>query len=589
VLINEVVSSVNIFLATAAATTCPNADQNGDGQVLINEVVGAVNSFLDAATCPMVAGGKPTPTGPPAATNTPTRTSTLPPTPTASPTATQGAAVCGDGVVQAAAGEECDLGGTCTGGTNAGIHCTAESDCIGEGVCLEGVKIGWVCSNDTDCPGSTCIHCKTFGGKGCSANCTNETDIKYNLVPGETTKLCLGGKNDSQPCVVAADCPVGVCATQVKPGTTGSFVHDGFVQLALPLKGFQTSTMGKLRGGRITAVIKAVNSSLDRVQVAALACACVRSVAAKSCGGTLFEKDGTGSIGCSPDYTPGDSVCAPPKKPCSFIHGEGNATSGVIGCSPAGLAGINLDATQESNGQVTYRFCASGTNIGAQCTVPDNCQPGALCSGGANTGKPCTTAANCPGGACGCALVPPPTPPAGAGPAYITLHDAGGPGSAILLNSSAIATVTGNCSCTGGCLTNPITSPLYGADHEFCKFNGIDDDPQSARGQPSTLPQVTGKATGIITNTKQSTQTHFCDKERTKTCTKDADCGANGPCTFEIGPYSYTGLPYDCSRLTAPTPSTQGGTVAGAFTQLNQTATGDIVVRNVFVAGAPRP
>src|SRR5262249_21583183 len=153
------------------------------------------------------------------------------------------------------------------------------SDCVGDGICLEGVKIGWVCSNDLECPGSKCIHCKTFGGNGCAANCTDETNIKYDLVTGTTTKLCLGGGNDSKPCTVAADCPNGTCILQITPGTTGSFVHDGFVQLAVPLKGFQTATVGKLRDGKITLIIKAANSSLDRVQVGAgLACACVRTV-----------------------------------------------------------------------------------------------------------------------------------------------------------------------------------------------------------------------------------------------------------------------------------------------------------------------
>src|SRR5690242_6851662 len=40
---------------------------------------------------------------------------------------------CGDGIVQSAIGEECDDGGTCVGGANAGTHCTAESDCLGNG------------------------------------------------------------------------------------------------------------------------------------------------------------------------------------------------------------------------------------------------------------------------------------------------------------------------------------------------------------------------------------------------------------------------------------------------------------------------
>ena len=39
--------------------------------------------------------------------------------------------LCGDGVVEPP--EDCDDGGICIGGSNAGTHCIAESECIGNG------------------------------------------------------------------------------------------------------------------------------------------------------------------------------------------------------------------------------------------------------------------------------------------------------------------------------------------------------------------------------------------------------------------------------------------------------------------------
>src|SRR5262245_4955903 len=66
---------------------------------------------------------------------------------------------CGDGIVDSALGEECDDGGRCRGGDAAGAACTTDSTCAG------GV-------------------CETFGGDGCAANCTTETDVRFELEPG---------------------------------------------------------------------------------------------------------------------------------------------------------------------------------------------------------------------------------------------------------------------------------------------------------------------------------------------------------------------------------------------------------------------
>lgn len=232
-----------------------------------------------------------------------------------------GSAVCGDGIVSG--DEECDDGGICTGGTNAGQPCTAESDCTGSGVCVDGAKNATGCASDADCPGGACVHCKTFGGDGCAANCTTEADVVLNFLPGR------------------------VSAGMLAPGTSGAMVY-GTISIPLPLSGQQILTVGKRRNGNIPGVIKADRVNIPRIPVSGIGCACVRAVPAKTCGGTLFEPDGvTLSAGCSDDFTAGPSVC-PPDKPCSFVHGRGNSASGIIGCS--GLTGVDVAYAQDCNG-----------------------------------------------------------------------------------------------------------------------------------------------------------------------------------------------------------------------------------------------
>jgi len=463
---------------------CTAADKNGNGIISAGELTNVISNILNFATgCPPTTPGAtntPAATHTPVPSNTPTPTFTIPPSPT--PTATTVvAAVCGDGVVEG--DEECDQGGTCIGGDNAGTACTSEAQCIGHGVCTEGPHIGAACADDSACPGGgKCIHCKTFGGNGCAANCTLETDVPFTLVPGVAQK--------SPPAILSG---------------SGAFVHDGIIQLALPLSGSQVLTVGKVRNNRLTYIVKAASLHIPQIAVSTLACACTRGVAGKSCGGTLFEEDGTTlSTGCSDAYTAGASLCNG-KKPCAFVNGPGNSASGLVGCD--GLEGVNLSFTQQST---------------------------------ASTSPP-----------------PPPTPRPGSGPAVITLSGSGGPGSTVVLNTSAIGTTTAAhvagkvCQGVAPCAA---TSD-FGADCMFC----TDDDPQSARGVANTLPQVTGTATAEIFTSGDSSQ-------------------ADG----NIGPFTVTGNPISCSMLTANPPSLTGISTAGAFTALNQPSTHDIVVTNNF-------
>jgi len=422
VTIDELITMVNIDLGTSDLSTCTAGDANADGEITIDEIIKAVGYALDV--CPTVTPG-----------------------------------VCGDGHVDT--GEDCDDGGTCIGGANAGTHCTAESQCTGDGVCVGGAHLGTACaSNDACGAGSTCVHCKPLGGDGCAANCTNETTIPYNLIPGEPDP------NDP---------------LSIKAGTSGAVVHADILTIPLAITGSQSIIVGKKGAdGTVPFVIPSASVQFPEIPVASLACACVRGVAFQTCGGTIFNEDGSLSSSCTPNFN-GQTTC-PQDKPCTFVHGPGNSATGILGCSAAGLQGTDVDLEQD---------------------------------GGGSAGTP--------------------------GPVVITLSGSGPMGSAILVNSTAIGTITGACS---------------DAAANFCMDSNTD---LASRGTPQTLPFSTGMATGAVHN-------------------------ANGNDGIDLGPFSATGSPADCSKLTQNPPSTSGFATVGAFPALAQPMLGDIVVTNQFFA-----
>ncbi len=423
---------------------------------------------------PTLAGPSMTPTVTLTPTITPTATITFTPGPatatpsvtaTATITSTPGAARCGNGAIDS--GEDCDDGGICIGGSNAGTHCTDESQCVGNGICIDGTSIGTACASDTDCPGSTCVHCRAFGGDGCASNCTQETDVPYNLVAGNANS----------------------------PATTSTArAHGSSLDLTLPLRGSEVLTIGKARDGMIPIVVKASSITLPAIKISTLACACVRGAAVQTCGGTLFEIDGSPARDC----TLNDDCAAMSKPPCTYLHGEGNAAAGVIGCN--GLSPIDFTYSQDAGG-----------------TPPP----------------------------------PAPTPPAGSGGPMIVFTGTGGPGAALILNTLKVGTAQPPAPSTNPCRAN---SPAYGPDQNFC----TDDDPESSRGTATTLPAVTGTATGVVTDRNGSPQT--------------------------LGPDSRTGTPFNCAALTSASPSASGTQLVGAFTSLNQPTLGDLVVTDGLVA-----
>lgn len=283
VTIDEIIKSINIALGNALASSCPNFQCCPDPCEAegVDCVIRAINNALGGCEPPQ----------------------------------------CGNGVTEP--NEECDDGGTCIGGMNAGTHCTADSQCTGNGVCTGGLHAGMSCAGDTQCGNGRCVRCKTFGGDGCAANCTREVDIPFPLVPGS------------------------IVANDIAPGTSGIVFHGDILTIPLPLTSGFTLAVGKDRGdGQLPMIMRAGSFRPPPIHPPTLGvCVCVRDVAAKTCGGTFLESDGSPSSDCTFD----ESRCAG-GNPCTFVHGAGNAGDGVVDCQGHVLEGIDVTSTQDSGG-----------------------------------------------------------------------------------------------------------------------------------------------------------------------------------------------------------------------------------------------
>ncbi|HVN88051.1 MAG TPA: hypothetical protein VMW17_24680 [Candidatus Binatia bacterium] len=429
-------------------------------------------------------------------------------------------AVCGDGVVDS--GEDCDDGGLCTSGDHAGEKCPAAVD--------GGVDCG---------EGATC---QPYGGDGCAANCITESDRAF---------------------VFDTTASVAEIQSQLIP-------------IPFKLNGSQVLTTSSHADadGNYAVVIRAANVHISPIAVAGLKlCACVRGVAAKTCGGSPTGRN------CVDD----PSVCQEGEGACIFVNGPGNTASGTIGCGANGVSPIDVSLTRDHN---THKDSPDPdpdcTAAGAQVEGPAAKHPGA-CNGP-------TVAAT-----------------SGTGPA----------GAALLLNSLGITTITdgGTCAnetitkiCVGGsnpgttcsstCVGGASPGKACGADSDCgappnqgvctsnasvctggdCKpakgDNGVacdDDDPNQAA--PATVPLTTGTASSTILHANNTNAT----------IAPGIKCGAAN-CAASV-----TGQAFNCTALAAdPTKGVGGAKLGSAFPALDNATLGDLVVTSALAAVADK-
>ncbi|GIW41088.1 MAG: hypothetical protein KatS3mg076_1665 [Candidatus Binatia bacterium] len=431
-------------------------------------------------------------------TRTPTRTPTLTPTetPPTGPTLTPTPTTPGAPTITATfTPTEGAVETICGDGIVSGSE-----TCDDGGLCQGGDNHGLPCNQGgpagagvDPCPGG---YCRPFGGDGCAANCTQERSAVFNLGSFANTQSQAIVRNP------AFDIPVPLAGRLVfevgeptGPDGSRSAGGDEFLPGEIPV----AQRIDKNVGGLLPVDVGP-----------GVACACVRGFAAKSCGGAFSDEDCTATCvggdaagdACASDAqcpggscVPRDDIC-PSDRPCSFIHGPTNSASGKLSCTEDGLTDIDYVSTLDSS------------------VSP---------------------------------MESPTTTEFSGGPA--------GPGSALILSSSAIGTIVGTL-----CTEEP-GNPNKGPDGIPCS----DDDPD--KGDLNTIPLTTGTGTAVVLNAN----------------------GAPGVNIF----IEVTGSPFSCPDLESFFQSVPvggegnapaGAGLAGAFPAEGPPPLNDIAVSSLFVS-----
>ena len=447
VAVDELIACVLAALRSPADSFCDACEINGEVGVEIDELVLAVSNAIRG--CPFT----------PSVTTS--RAPTVTPTPTTSPTATPVRThptppVCGDGVVEA--GEQCDDGSVCVGSPEL-VACDDPSDC------------------------TSGQSCRTTGGDGCAANCTNETLRKANLIPAQSL----------------------------------AFIQTTALQIRLQVRGRQVFRTGIARDeavtdvngdaifqpGEIPVVVKVTGEPEDDVvfepvRVSGIVCACVRQV------------------------------------PVPELFGNGVSAVGKIGCGEQGLTDIDYRLVQDHN--TNPGDANNGSSSGSVRQLPDDPEcddtfnfPSGLVSNACveGTGELCDEARF---------IHHPPDPgqPVAAcnSPRSVELFGGRQPmGSALIDNNVAIGLLADGGVCDTNQPRNPDGScryPDYGADCIPC----TDDD--ADLGVPENLGLTTGSASSAVFDANNARGSMFgrtIDRtEAGQTCTTDGQCEPGAQC-----------------------------------------------------------
>jgi 6-phosphogluconolactonase (cycloisomerase 2 family) len=273
---------------------------------------------------------------------------------------------CGDGNKDGA--EECDDGGRCVGGSNAGAACTADGACpgavcrpgSGAFVCIGGVNQGTVCTADEQCTGG---RCQAASGTGCDENCTLRACGNGVQTLGEACddgRTCVGGTHAGTACTNSADCGSGgICAAKNGDGCDNDTSSGG------------NCTATACGNGVVTA-----NEACDDHD-------------------PNDSNPQTGGI-CvitNPGGPAGPNNCVAAACGDGFLCGDGTCTSGPS---------MNSELCDDGG------KCVGGSNAGGACTGNAQCPAGQcragsgafVCIGGPNEGTPCMADTDCSGGRC---------------------------------------------------------------------------------------------------------------------------------------------------------------------------------------------
>lgn len=205
-----------------------------------------------------------------------------------------------------------------------------------------------VCGNGQREGSETCDDGNNYGGDGCAANCTLETDLTLNLGDQASTQ-------------------------------SGAIVQTIQFSLALPITGSQIFTIGQPRtrpvrgadgftnfeGNELpfAGVVEKNRGRIEPVVVPGLVCACLRNVTLQACGGRTVVPGDKSKI-CTLDVFENidPSVC-PANDPCKPVFGPGVSLAGSISCN--GGRDLNYDLIANSSTlQTTFQRGGGEADVG---------------------------------------------------------------------------------------------------------------------------------------------------------------------------------------------------------------------------------
>jgi hypothetical protein len=424
VLVNELVTCVNIALDVEALSVCMPCSVNGK-TVQINDLITAVNNALDGCPAtPTATNTSPvteaTPTATTASTSTATSISTSTATPvnsatgtptlTPSPTPTSTGCPLGPGeYIQTTAV-------LCYGGTNNRSTCDPNVDCPDgmciASVCLNGMNDSLPCDANKQCPGGACeagaLHVATFQpfpfpaggvtiqevGPG-DANCVHTTVVPF---PGGLTVpiFCVPALGATTS-VVQSGCGVGEIDSNGGSDFTVNENGDTSFTSMPPAPTCDVHQAGACSPG-VCSGIKVGSTCTSGPKMGAMCSGLNATAANAKCGLCTV---GTG-LTCNTDLDCGCPNSGPP--PDSSGHIDITVGDGTVDTCTSGTANAIVTIPVNTLTWVAASRCSGGTHDGTVCAVSADCKgctgntTACSCTGGTNDGTACTSDAQCTGG-----------------------------------------------------------------------------------------------------------------------------------------------------------------------------------------------